>query len=176
MGNGACCYNSDGGLATAAALKYVHSVALDAAGNLYLADMAYNNRIRVVNTGTKSITIAGVTIQPSTIATVVGNGTEGYGGDGGAPTAAEINYPTAVALDHAGNIFIADTGSYRIRLVNTGASAITVAGVTIQPNTIGTVAGVGTCCYSGDGKSSHGSPTLLSARDRYRSVWQLLYF
>lgn len=153
VGNGACCYSGDGGLATAAALNYVHSVALDAASNLYLADM-YNNRIRVVNTGTKSITIAGVTIQPSRIATVVGNGTEGYGGDGGPPTAAEIDFPTAVALDRAGNIFIADTGSNRIRLVNTGASAITVAGVTIQPNTIGTVAGIGTCCYKGDGKAA----------------------
>jgi len=149
-GNGACCFYGDGGLALGAALNYAHSVALDPAGNMYLADM-YNNRIRVVNAGTKAITIAGVTIQPSNIATVVGNGIEGFGGDGGPSTAAEINYPTAAVTDQSGNIYIADTGSNRIRLVNTGTIAITVAGVTIQPGNIGTVAGVGACCYSGDG-------------------------
>src|SRR5579871_3968458 len=80
------------------------------------------------------------------IETVAGDGTPGYAGDGGAATSAELNNPGAVALDGSGNIFIADSGNSVVRVVNTGASAITIAGVTIQPGTIQTVAGNGTPC------------------------------
>jgi len=123
-GNGTIGYSGDGGAATAAELYYPYGVAVDGSGNLYIADQ-YNNRIRKVNT-------SGV------ITTIAGNGTYGYGGDGGAATAAELGGPTGVAVDGSGNIYIADYGYSRIRKVNT-------SGV------ITTLAGNGTAAYSGDG-------------------------
>jgi sugar lactone lactonase YvrE len=117
-------YSGDGGAATAAELHQPSGVAVDAAGNMYIAD-ELNSRIRKVNT-------AGI------ISTVAGNGTGGYSGDGGAATAAELYYPTGVALDGSGNMYIVDYFNMRIRKVNT-------AGI------IGTIAGTGTAGYSGDG-------------------------
>ena len=114
----------DGGAAVAAQLHDPTDVALDAAGNLYIADRD-NHRIRKVDT-------AGV------ISTVAGDGTEGYSGDGGPATAAQLDSPSGVALDGAGNLYIADSGNDRIRKVD-------AAGV------ISTVAGDGTCCSGGDG-------------------------
>jgi hypothetical protein len=69
---------------------------------------------------------------------VAGNGTIGYSGDGGAATSAQLNYPTGVAVDGSGNIYIADLGNSVIRKVSTSG-------------TISTVAGNGTYNYSGDG-------------------------
>ena len=123
-GNGICGYSGDGGPATSAALQGPWGVAVDAAGNLYIAD-AWNNRIR-------KVTPAG------TITTVAGNGAWGYSGDGGPATAASVLYPEGVAVDAAGNLYIADTWKNRIRRV-------TPAG------TITTVAGKGQSGYSGDG-------------------------
>src|ERR1700722_13720817 len=85
------------------------------------------------------------------IQTVAGLGIAGFGGDGAPAASAELNSPTWAALDSAGNIYIADTGNNRIRVVNTGSSAITIAGVTIQPGNIATVVGSGACCYDGEG-------------------------
>ncbi len=136
----------DGGPATSAELNFPYAVFLDASGNIYIADtgliLTENSAIRVVNTGASVITIAGVTIQPGTIQTVVGTlGTAGYAGDGGAPTSAQLSNPQGVVLDASGNIFIADTENSAIRVVNTGAAPLVIGAVTIQPNTIGTVAG-----------------------------------
>jgi len=142
-------YSGDGGPANSAELNFPLGLALDSAGNIYIAD-TYNNRIRVVNTGSSSITIAGVSIAPGDIATVAGNGTAGYSGDGGAATSAELNFPYSVALDRAGNAYITDCHNQRIRVVNTGSSSITIAGVTIAPGNIATVAGNGTAAYNGD--------------------------
>ena len=114
----------DGGPATAAQLHYPFGVAVDGAGNLYIAEWG-SHRIRKVDT-------AGV------ITTVAGDGTFGYGGDGGPATAAQLNRPRGVALDGLGNLHIADYGNHRIRKVDT-------AGV------ISTVAGDGTFGYGGDG-------------------------
>jgi sugar lactone lactonase YvrE len=92
-------------------------VALDGAGNLYIAD-SDNNRIRKVDA--KDI-----------ISTVAGNGTAGYGGDNGVPTGAALNSPAGLAVDMAGNLYIADSGNNRIRKVNVngiiGKSAKSVA-------------------------------------------------
>jgi sugar lactone lactonase YvrE len=113
----------DGGPATAAGVS-TFGVAIDALGNLYIADAA-QNRIRRVNT-------AGI------INTIVGNGTAGNIGDGGICTAAELNYPTGVAFDPEGNLYIADSYNNRIRRVTT-------LGI------ISTIAGNGTSGYTGDG-------------------------
>ena len=121
---GGSSYRGDGGAAVAAQLRSPLGVALDAAGNLYIAD-EFNNRIRKVDA-------AGV------ISTVAGTGTQGYGGDGGAATSAQLYWPRGVALDGAGNLYIADSGNSRIRKVDP-------AGV------ISTVAGDGTRGYGGDG-------------------------
>ena len=115
-GNGSVCYNGDGIRATAAELQYPDAVALDSAGDLFIADSG-NNRIREVNHATGVIT------------TVAGNGTAGYSGDNGPATAAELSSPECVAVDSAGDLFIADSGNNVIREVNHATGVITtVAG------------------------------------------------
>ena len=98
-------FSGDGGPAAAAQLYWPRGVAVDGAGNLYIADY-YNNRIRKVDYSTGVIT------------TVAGTGMSGYSGDGGLPTEAQLNRPQHVALDGAGNLYIADTLNNRIRRVS----------------------------------------------------------
>jgi len=126
-GNGTFGYSGDGGAATAAQLYYPSGVAVDAAGDLFISDSA-NNVIREVSP-------AGI------ITTVAGNGTQGYSGDGGAATAAQLSYPSGVAVDAAGDLFISDSANNVIRKVGP-------AGI------ITTVAGNGTAGYSGDGAAA----------------------
>ena len=111
-GNGTYGGSGDGGPATSAQLNMPYGIAVDAAGDLYIADES-NNRIRKVSKGV--------------ITTVAGNGTFGFSGDGGPATAAQLNWPRAVAVDAAGTIYIADTESNRIRKVSKGVIT-TVAG------------------------------------------------
>jgi uncharacterized protein (TIGR03437 family) len=113
-GSGAIGYGGDGGAATSAQLYTPSAVAVDAAGNLYIADFS-NNRIRKVSTS-------------GTITTVAGNGNSGFTGDGGPATSANLDTPSGVAVDAAGNIYIADTGNNRIRQVNASGLITTVAG------------------------------------------------
>ena len=141
-GNGTIGYSGDAGPATQAALAHPESVALDGSGNLYIADTA-NSVIRVVNMGTQLLTVAGVTIGPGNIQTVAGNGTAGFGGDGNAATAVELNSPYGLFVDGQGNIFIADTDNSVIREVMASTGIIqTVAGT---PDTTG---------FTGDGASA----------------------
>lgn len=126
-GDGIGSYSGDGGPAASAALLYPSGVAVDNAGDLFIADSG-NNRVRKVSVG-------------GAISTVAGNGTPGYSGDGGPATSAALNDPYGVAVDNAGNLFIADSGNNRIRKVNP-AGAIT------------TVAGNGVAGQSGDGGSA----------------------
>lgn len=108
-------FNGDGAAATAAILNNPVSVGLDASGNnLYIADFG-NNRIRKVNFSTGIIT------------TVAGS-TSGFGGDGGAATAANLTQPTDVALDASGNIYICDYGNHHIRKVNPAGIISSIAG------------------------------------------------
>ena len=125
-GTGASGFNGDGQLATAASLSHPTGVALDGAGNLYIAD-TYNNRIRFVAAGTGQIS------------TIAGSGTYGYNGDDISATAANLATPTRIALDPAGNLYIADQYNQRVRRVDAGTGMIT------------TVAGTGAAGFNGDG-------------------------
>jgi sugar lactone lactonase YvrE len=107
-------FSGDNGRAIAAQLSYPVGVAVDSADNLFIAD-AGNNRIR-------KVTPAGI------ISTVAGNWSSGYSGDGGTATRAELNGLYGVAVDSAGNLYIADTGNRRIRKVTAEGIISTVAG------------------------------------------------
>ncbi len=125
-GNGTGGYSGDGGQATAAELNDPCGIVLDATGDLFIADSG-NNVVREVDLATGVIT------------TVAGNGTGGYSGDGGQATAAELNCPWGVVLDATGDLFIADSNNNAVREVDLATGVIT------------TVAGNGTGGYSGDG-------------------------
>ncbi len=135
-GNGTRGYSGDGGQATNAALNSPSGVAVDGAGNIYIADSG-NERIRKVTAST------------GIISTVAGNGTGGYSGDGGSATSAELNSPSGVAVDAFGNIYIADYYNYRVRVVYSSGTIPNVSNPTA--GSIYTVAGDGTPGYSGDG-------------------------
>ena len=87
--------------------------------------------------------------QQYTIQTLTGNGSAGFVGDGGDPAAAQLNSPQSVALDSKGNLYIADTGNQRIRMISASGGSIT------------TIAGTGTLGYSGD-KGAATSATFSS--------------
>ena len=125
-GNGLYAFAGDGGPAISASLKAPTGVAIDAGGNIYIADY-YNNRIRKVDVSTGIIT------------TIAGNGANGYGGDGGPAVSANIWLPTGVAVDAGNNVYIADWVNQRIRKVDALTGIIT------------TVAGNGIAGFSGDG-------------------------
>ncbi len=126
-GTGAPGYTGDGALATSASLNSPEGVAVDAAGDLYIAD-TNNDAVREVVAATGKI------------ATIAGDGTgaPGFAGDGGLAIGAKLNAPYGVALDAAGNLYIADSGNNRVRAVNTSGN-------------INTFAGNGTPAYLGDG-------------------------
>ena len=102
-------FSGDGGPATSAQLDYPAGVAVDATGNLYIADSG-NARIRKVSNGV--------------ITTVAGNGAPGFSGDNGPATSAQLYFPSGIAVDSAGSLYIADG---RIRKVSNGVIT-TVAG------------------------------------------------
>jgi trimeric autotransporter adhesin len=163
-GNGTLSYSGDGGPAIAAQLNAPSGVALGAPGTLFISD-SQNGVARIVNQAGISSIGHGSLVMPRGMATdaaenayvadsqanlvwrigtdgsvtkFAGTGTLGYGGDGGPAASAQLNAPTAVAVDTAGDVFIADFGNQRIREVTTAG-------------TINTVAGNGSQGYSGDG-------------------------
>jgi sugar lactone lactonase YvrE len=117
-GNGFPGYSGDNGLATNAQLSGPSGLAMDSAGNLYIAD-AGGNRVRVVSS-------------TGFISTLAGSGQAGYSGDGGSAAAAQLNAPAGVAVDAAGNVYIADTYNNRVRKVAPGGIITTVAGIGVQ--------------------------------------------
>jgi len=126
-GNGSIGNSGDGGQATSAKLGNPVSVVFDAAGNMYIADQV-NNIIRKVTTD-------------GIISTIIGTySSGGYSGDGGQATAAQLYYPTGLAFDAVGNLYITDLFNHVVRKVNMSTGIIT------------TIAGIGqTNGYSGDG-------------------------
>lgn len=99
---------------------------MNAGGDLFIAGN-YDNRIREVNHAT------------GIISTVVGTGAQGFAGDGGQATAAELNGPKGIAVDRSGDLYIADTFNNRIREVNAASGIIT----TITGGNIAGLAGNG---------------------------------
>lgn len=123
-GNGAA-YSGDGGAAVSAQFNNTISVALDAAGNLYIADF-YNNRIRKVSKANGIVT------------TIAGTGVAGFSGDGGLAMNAQINNPGDLCVDAAGNVYFIDNQNFRIRKIDA------VSGI------ISTFAGNGGGNYAGE--------------------------
>lgn len=122
-GRGAPDYSGDGGLATSAGLDSPSALALDDAGDLFIAD-SFNSAIR-------KVTPDGI------ITTVAGTGTSGFSGDGGAATAAQLSHPDGVAFAN-GSLIIGDKFNSRVRMV-------------AADGTISTIAGTGTRGFSGNG-------------------------
>ena len=133
-GNGTGAYAGDGGGATLAMINFPRGVAVDTSGNIYIAD-TNNNRIRKFTVGGNITTVAGISGSYS--------GSYPPLGDGGVATAAKLNAPRKVALDPAGNIYIADTGNHALRLVNNPGAAI-------NPGVITTLVGTGTSGFNLD--------------------------
>lgn len=124
-GNGTQGYSGDGTAATDANIWGPWGVAVDADGNLYFSEY-WNHTVRKVDTN-------------GNISTVAGNGTEGFSGDGGSATSAQLSYPNGIAVDASGNLYIADNSNKRVRKVDHTTGIIS------------TVAGNGDAGYTMDG-------------------------
>ena len=124
-GTGEQGFRGDGGRAVHAAISLPRDIALDADGTLYIADGA-NNRIRRVDPN-------------DTITTVAGTGRTEFFGDGGPAHKANLSMPYSIALDRQGDLYIVDTGNYRVRKINATTGIIT------------TIAGTGSYGFCGDG-------------------------
>jgi len=149
-GTGTAGYNGDNIPATSAQLHGPRAVAVDSAGNLYIADTG-NNRIRKVSGGV--------------ITTVAGTAVGGYNGDGMAATAAELGMPQTIAVDSAGNLYIADTSNYLVREVSNGLIATLAGnGTAVGEGLPATAAQLG--LPSGIALDSLGSWYVTNQRDR----------
>jgi sugar lactone lactonase YvrE len=113
-GNGKRGYNGDGIPATEAEFNYPNHLVADDEGNLYIADTG-NDRIRKIDT-------------QGIVTTVAGTGIGGYSGDGGPAVKAQIDAPAAIAMDTAGNLFVADFFNHSVRKIDTDGIISTVAG------------------------------------------------
>jgi hypothetical protein len=129
----------NGALATTQAVDFPGAVAPDGAGGFYVSSQ-YQNRVYRVDAGGK-------------INLIAGNGVMGYSGDGRTATSAQLNAPWGIAVDSAGNLYIADTNNNRVRKVTTDG-------------VIHTIAGNGSAGYSGDGKRLHRLLCII------QQVWQ----
>jgi sugar lactone lactonase YvrE len=113
-GSGIQGYEGDGGPAQKARLMYPKDVAVDAAGNIYIAD-SLGHAVRIVD-------------RSATIWTYAGDGAKGFAGDGGPPEGAQLNNPLAVEISPNGRLYIADSGNNRVRMITSRNTIVTVAG------------------------------------------------
>jgi sugar lactone lactonase YvrE len=139
-GTGIQGFAGDIGPAISAAVDSPTGLALDASNNLYLAD-THNHRIRKITAATGIIT------------TIAGNGAPGFSGDTTAAAAATLALPHGITIDHAGNLYLADTANHRIRRIDATTGIIT------------TVAGDGTQAFAGDG-----GPAIAASLDGPRNT------
>ena len=140
-------YAGDGGLAVAACLNFPTAVAVDRAGNLYIAD-TMNHRVRMVDAVTGVIT------------TLAGTGQPRFSGDGGSADQAALNEPSALVIGNNDTwLYIADQSNHRIRMID------------LRTGVIQTVAGTGAATYDGDGKpgidTALAGPSGLALADDY---------
>lgn len=138
-GTGTSGYSGDGGAAANAKISYPTSIVGDTQGNLYFVDYG-NSRIRKI-------------LPTGAITTIAGSGTPGFSGDGGSALSAKLLAPSGVCIDNAGNVYIADEGNNRVRMVSS-------SGI------ISTFAGNGTAGFSGDG-----GPATSASLKGPQSVW-----
>ncbi len=131
-GSGMQGFSGDTGSAAMAQLDTPSAVAIDTAGNLFIAD-TQNNRVRRIDASTQAIT------------TIAGTGVAGFSGDGGPATVARLAFPRALVLGPANLLYIADSGNHRIRALN------------LQTGVVSTVAGLGAQGFSGDGEAATGA-------------------
>lgn len=151
-GTGLCGFSGDGGSAVKAQIYFPSGVAVDSQGNVFFFDFI-NSRVRMIS-------------RSGTIATVAGNGTNGFCGDGGLATKACLYFPTALVVGSGSDgeiLYIADTYNDRIRQV------------ALSTGVIITVAGNGTRGYSGDGglavSASLDTPQGLALYSQSNSLW-----
>jgi sugar lactone lactonase YvrE len=141
--NGTAGYGGDGGPASNAALASPEGMAMDALGNIYIAD-TNNHLVRKVDaTGVITTVVGSCSAAPCT---------SGSGGDGGAATSAQLNGPAAVALDGVGNLYIADANNNKIRVVN------------LSTGVINTYAGTGTAGTAGTGNPNGNGGAATAAK------------
>jgi sugar lactone lactonase YvrE len=137
-GTGTAGYTSDGIQAATAELDNPSGIAIDASGNLYIADLG-NERIREVAAGT------------GVISTIAGSGATGFSGDGSLATSAQLDTPSDVHLDSAGNVYVADEGNARVREIF------------IASGLISTIAGDGSPCSPTTGLCGDGGPSTSAS-------------
>lgn len=118
-GNGSSGSGPDGGLAVNTASQLPVAVVSDSSGNIFYVEDPYAAKIRRVDASTK------------TISTVAGNGTSGYSGDGGPAINAEFNQPRGLAIDSAGNIYVADTNNRVVRKIDTSGNISTIVSFSV---------------------------------------------
>jgi DNA-binding beta-propeller fold protein YncE len=133
VGTGESGNDGDGGPATAARIDQPYEVRFDADGNLFFVDMT-NHTVRRVDASTR------------TISTVAGNGTEGFSGDRGPASLAQLNHPHSICLDGSGRLYICDIGNHRIRVVD------------LRSGTIDSFGGTGERAATPDGAPLAGTP------------------
>jgi sugar lactone lactonase YvrE len=143
-GDGTAGVGTDGGPATSSKLWLPMGLAIDKAGNLIIADSG-NNRVRVV--AASSGTFYRQKMITGDIYTLAGDGREGSSGNGGLATRAELDQPAGVAVDHAGNLLVAEWGSNRVQVVASTTGKF--YGRKMTRGHIYTVAGTGTGGYAG---------------------------
>jgi len=129
-GNGSRGFSGDGGPASAAVLDNPTAVAVDYAGNVFFSDQG-NQRIRRIGAD-------------GVITTVAGNGSPGFSGDNGPAMAAQLNFPGGLAVDQAGQLYVADGPNHRVRRLDRNGN-------------IRTLVGNGTGVFAGDGAQALGA-------------------